>query len=179
MHILYSRPYDFGAITMNIRNQKNRNIISHKRSSQRSTLQYNFHGGIEMWGFLALSENRFDIFFICSESLPTSNILLEYTIIVNSTYGIVYLVGDYYMVNPLERENFKIKENKIIKLPGFAILSFCLIQLERTPQLCTWYNERGWACPPPSSPGWADFSIMMEMYARKWPLPLCVYLCDF
>ncbi len=72
---------------MNIRNQKNRNIISYKRSS---------------------------------------NILLEYTITVNSAYGIVYL-GDYYMVNPLERENFDIKENKIIKLPGFAILSFCLI----------------------------------------------------
>ena len=35
-------------------------------------------------------------------------------------------------------------------------------------------SERGRACTPPS-PGWADFTIMLEYTLfRKWPLPLCV-----
>jgi hypothetical protein len=36
----------------------------------------------------------------------------------------------------------------------------------------------GWRAPP-SSPGWADFTIMMEFsLEKKWPLPLCV-LCEY
>jgi hypothetical protein len=38
------------------------------------------------------------------------------------------------------------------------------------------YSENGWASsPPPSSPAWANFSYLDGMYARKRPLPLCVY----
>ncbi len=37
----------------------------------------------------------------------------------------------------------------------------------------------GWAMgmQPLPSPAWADFTLMIKFYARKWSLPLCV-LCD-
>jgi hypothetical protein len=38
------------------------------------------------------------------------------------------------------------------------------------------YNERGWACTPPSAPAWANFSIIMEKCARKQRLPVCKVL---
>ncbi len=75
---------------------------------------------------LALSKNRYDVFLSFGVYANFKYFLRVFNNSKYSTHGIVYL-GDYYMVNPLERENFDIKENKIIKLPGFAILSFCLI----------------------------------------------------
>ncbi len=37
------------------------------------------------------------------------------------------------------------------------------------------YNERGWACPTSSFAMLGWFFHHDGMYARKWPLPLCVY----
>ncbi len=36
----------------------------------------------------------------------------------------------------------------------------------------------GGRAPPHNSPAWVNFSIMSGMYARKRPLPLCVYSVD-
>jgi hypothetical protein len=46
-----------------------------------------------------------------------------------------------------------------VEIGGMYLLS----QLEDTPSTwCTWFSKRGWAWTPPSLPGWANFSIMME-----------------
>ncbi len=38
------------------------------------------------------------------------------------------------------------------------------------------YSEREVGVHPPPSPGWSNFSIMIDgMYAKKWQLPLCMH----